>query len=227
MTDTINYKCQRIMKHLLSDHPVAQFFKDPVDTDLIPEYRKVIKNPSDISTVKRRLKNKKYEKLSQWNNDVELIFKNAEKFNGSDSPITLCALQLQEAFEKLKTEYLCDVESLTKRCNKLQAKLEKLLTPNSSRDNVVPELPAFIEAARLRPSKNDSSDLENFLSSLPRLQDELEKMIESPDLKYQILSILQEEEPSSFAGENDIEVDINVLKSSTISKLREFVSSHL
>lgn len=227
MTDSLNDKCQRIMKHLLADHPIASFFKDPVDTKLYSDYKQIVKTPSDISTVKKRLKNKKYDKLSQWNDDVELIFKNAEKYNGSESDITRLAEQLRIAFEKLKSEYLADVESLTKRCYKLQTKLEKLLTPDG-RGGAVPELPAFIKAAKSRPSKNKidryyfGSDLKS-PSSLSKLQDELEKMVKSSDYSYQILSILQEEEPSSFAGENDLEIDIEKLKASTITKLSDFV----
>lgn len=227
MTDSLNDKCQRIMKHLLADHPIAEFFKDPVDTSLYTDYKSVIRTPSDISTIKRRLKNKKYDKLSQWNDDVELIFKNAVKYNGAGSEPDKFAQQLRIAFEKLKVEYLSDVESLTKRCSKLQAKLEKLLSPEGSR-GAVPELPAFVEAEKSRSSKAKFDS--NFLgadpknpNSLAKLQEELEKMVSSSNYSYQILSILKENDPSLYVGEDDIEVDIEKLKPSTITKLSDFV----
>lgn len=226
MTDRLNDKCQRIMKHLLNDHPIAGFFKDPVDTSLYPTYRTIVQTPSDISTIRRRLKNKKYDKLSQWNDDVELIFSNAVKFNGKGTDPERFAKQLQIAFEKLKAEYLYDVESLTKKCIKLQTKLEKLLTPDGT---AVPQLPAFVEAAKSRPSKNkfDSNNYSGIESKNPsalsKLQDELEKMVLSSQYSYQILSILQEDDPSQYAGENEIDVDIEKLKPSTLKKLSDFV----
>ncbi|CAB4066506.1 unnamed protein product [Lepeophtheirus salmonis] len=62
-------------------------FLYPVNTKQFPTYRKVIKNPMDIATIKRRLESGIYRVRDDFCNDVRQIFANCEIFNEDDSPI--------------------------------------------------------------------------------------------------------------------------------------------
>ena len=50
-------------------------------------YRKVIKKPMDISTIRRKLKRNKYDSPASFRADVVLMFKNAITFNAQDKDV--------------------------------------------------------------------------------------------------------------------------------------------
>ncbi|KAH0786329.1 CAMK family protein kinase [Histomonas meleagridis] len=77
-------ECKDITK-ILIDNPVSSLFREPVDTDLYPEYKNYIKHPMDLGTVLSKLNNNKYSSVQQWHSDIELIWSNCEKFNGKDA----------------------------------------------------------------------------------------------------------------------------------------------
>ena len=95
-------QCLKVIKSMLK-HPASELFSDPVDPDQdgVPDYFEIIKNPSDLGTILRRLENNEYLSVDEWKNDVCLIWKNAESYNGVDSPITCLAKSLESVFNKL------------------------------------------------------------------------------------------------------------------------------
>uniref|UniRef100_A0A1A9VP08 PHD finger protein 10 n=1 Tax=Glossina austeni TaxID=7395 RepID=A0A1A9VP08_GLOAU len=59
----------------------------PVNTKQFPTYRKIIKNPMDLSTIKKRLQDLSYKSREDFCVDVRQIFDNCEMFNEDDSPV--------------------------------------------------------------------------------------------------------------------------------------------
>lgn len=91
--------CGAIMKQL-KRHRDAPAFLNPVDPVLlkIPDYPLVVKNPMDLSTVDQKLNNVEYDSVDDFVRDVNLIFSNCYLYNGRESPVSICASNLESAF---------------------------------------------------------------------------------------------------------------------------------
>ncbi|XP_027027133.1 ATPase family AAA domain-containing protein 2 isoform X2 [Tachysurus fulvidraco] len=95
-------------------------FTKPVDTEEVPDYTTVIKQPMDLSTLLSRIDLHKYHTVKDYLHDVDLIWKNALEYNPDKDPSDrlirhrACALkdtvhaiikdELDENFEKICVE---------------------------------------------------------------------------------------------------------------------------
>jgi hypothetical protein len=96
-------ECKRITEILLKS-PGCAVFRNPVDPvrDGIPDYYKIIKQPRDLTTIRRHLDIGIYRSVEEWEADIDLIWANAEKFNGTGSMIHLVAKSMAAKCAKLK-----------------------------------------------------------------------------------------------------------------------------
>ena len=64
-------------------NPLSQSFLYPVDPerDNLPNYYKVVKEPMDLSTIKKKLEDCEYKSSSQWRDDVMKVWDNSLKYN--------------------------------------------------------------------------------------------------------------------------------------------------
>ena len=76
-------------------------FYKPVDTDLLDlhDYKKVIKTPMDMGTIKNKLENRQYGSSAEFAADMRLIFTNCYKYNPPDHEVVIMARKLQDVFE--------------------------------------------------------------------------------------------------------------------------------
>ena len=74
-------------------------FMFPVNTKQFPTYKKVIKSPMDITTIKNKLEKNTYKVRDDFVEDVRLIFSNCEKFNEDDSPVGKAGHAMRSHFE--------------------------------------------------------------------------------------------------------------------------------
>jgi hypothetical protein len=74
-------------------------FLNPVNTKKFPTYKKIIKTPMDIKTIKSKLEAGKYKNKAEVLVDVILIFDNCCTFNEDDSPVGQCGYTLRTFFE--------------------------------------------------------------------------------------------------------------------------------
>nr|XP_026483849.1 uncharacterized protein LOC113391920 isoform X13 [Vanessa tameamea] len=96
-------KDMQFCKNLLCDmecHEHAWPFLVPVNTKQFPQYRKVIKCPMDLSTIKRKLHDSVYKCKEEFASDVRLIFSNCEVFNEDDSPVGRAGHYMRQFFEE-------------------------------------------------------------------------------------------------------------------------------
>ncbi|XP_041988552.1 bromodomain adjacent to zinc finger domain protein 2B-like isoform X13 [Aricia agestis] len=95
-------KEMQFCKNLLCEmecHEHAWPFLVPVNTKQFPQYRKVIKCPMDLSTIKRKLQDSVYKCKEEFASDVRLIFSNCEVFNEDDSPVGRAGHSMRQFFE--------------------------------------------------------------------------------------------------------------------------------
>ncbi|XP_066142335.1 bromodomain adjacent to zinc finger domain protein 2B isoform X3 [Euwallacea fornicatus] len=110
---------KRLMKELapcrvilddLECHDDAWPFLLPVNTKQFPTYKKIIKVPMDLSTIKKRLQDLVYKSKEDFCTDVRQIFNNCETFNEDDSPVGKAGHCMRQFFEARWTE-LCSNHS--------------------------------------------------------------------------------------------------------------------
>uniref|UniRef100_A0AAR2LGF3 ATPase family AAA domain-containing protein 2 n=1 Tax=Pygocentrus nattereri TaxID=42514 RepID=A0AAR2LGF3_PYGNA len=120
-----------------------KIFTKPVDTEEVPDYTTVIKQPMDLSTVLSKIDLHKYVTVKDFLHDVDLIWKNALEYNPDRDPSDrlirhrACALkdtvhaiikdELDEDFEKICVEIK---ESRMKRGSVLKKKKRRKLWSN-------------------------------------------------------------------------------------------------
>lgn len=66
---------------------IAESFNFPVDLDAYPDYARIVPYPIDLNTIKERLENRYYRRLTALKSDVHLIEINDELFNEPGSKI--------------------------------------------------------------------------------------------------------------------------------------------
>jgi len=100
------FMCSTILSQMV-EHDDAWPFKTPVNTKQFPTYRKIIKNPMDMQTMRTKLETGAYKSRADFYADVELIFDNCETFNEDESPVGRAGHSLRAFFDKRWKE-LCE-----------------------------------------------------------------------------------------------------------------------
>ncbi|XP_055599496.1 uncharacterized protein LOC129748778 [Uranotaenia lowii] len=91
--------CKTVLEEM-EVHEHSWPFLLPVNTKQFPTYRKVIKYPMDLSTIKKRLQDLVYKSREDFLNDVRLIFDNCEMFNEDDSPVGTAGHGMRQYLER-------------------------------------------------------------------------------------------------------------------------------
>lgn len=81
--------CRRISRGLdqVMGLAIAEPFTAPVDLNLYPIYSYIVEYPMDLSTIKARLENHFYRRITSAQFDVRYLATNAEQFNEPHSQI--------------------------------------------------------------------------------------------------------------------------------------------
>ncbi|KAF5304691.1 hypothetical protein FQA39_LY09468 [Lamprigera yunnana] len=90
--------CKAVLEDL-ECHDDAWPFLLPVNTKQFPTYKKIIKNPMDLSSIKKRLQDVQYKSKEEFCADVRQIFNNCETFNEDDSPVGKAGHCMRQFFE--------------------------------------------------------------------------------------------------------------------------------
>ncbi|XP_057682643.1 histone acetyltransferase p300 isoform X2 [Corythoichthys intestinalis] len=90
------------LESLYRQEPESLPFRMPVDPQLlcIPDYFDIVKNPMDLSTIKRKLDTGQYQDPWQYVDDIWLMFNNAWLYNRKTSRVYKCCSKLAEVFEQ-------------------------------------------------------------------------------------------------------------------------------
>ncbi|XP_037903201.1 bromodomain adjacent to zinc finger domain protein 2B isoform X3 [Hermetia illucens] len=91
-----------ICKTILNEmelHEDSWPFLLPVNTKQFPTYKKIIKTPMDLSTIRKRIQDLTYKSREDFCVDVRQIFDNCEMFNEDDSPVGKAGHGMRKFFE--------------------------------------------------------------------------------------------------------------------------------
>uniref|UniRef100_A0A336LQU0 CSON001452 protein n=1 Tax=Culicoides sonorensis TaxID=179676 RepID=A0A336LQU0_CULSO len=89
----------KILLDELEVHEDSWPFLLPVNTKQFPTYKKIIKCPMDLSTIKKKLQDMMYKSREEFVIDVRTIFNNCEVFNEDDSPVGKAGHGMRNFFE--------------------------------------------------------------------------------------------------------------------------------
>lgn len=126
MTDTEYKACANLISKIKRCQNVSPFLKpvDPIALG-IPEYFEKIKNPMDISTIKTKLDSKTYTKLSEFNDDFNLMFNNCYSFNQPDSYVYNMGKDLQKSYLNLYNDIITKTKTDGKKKVKISESTEE------------------------------------------------------------------------------------------------------
>ncbi|KAL4629590.1 bromodomain-containing protein 2 isoform X1 [Arapaima gigas] len=99
LTNQLQFLQKAVMKSLWRHH-FAWPFHEPVDATKLnlPDYHKIIKQPMDMGTIKKRLENNYYRSASECLQDFNTMFTNCYIYNKPTDDIVLMAQSLEKAF---------------------------------------------------------------------------------------------------------------------------------
>ncbi|XP_060536537.1 ATPase family AAA domain-containing protein 2-like isoform X2 [Cylas formicarius] len=114
----------RDMCKKLANNKLFFMFTKPVDTDEVPDYTEIIKQPMDLETMMTKVDFHRYECAKDFLNDIDLICHNALEYNparsSADKQIRHRACSLRDyAYTLIKTEMDTDFED---KCQDIKQK---------------------------------------------------------------------------------------------------------
>lgn len=104
-TNQIHFLSKTVMK-MVWKHQYSWPFQQPVDASKLnlPDYHKIIKQPMDLGTIKKRLENNYYWKAQEAIDDFQTIFDNCYIYNKPGEDVVVMAQALEKVFKaKLTT----------------------------------------------------------------------------------------------------------------------------
>lgn len=95
-TDPIVVLCSILEEILndLRDLPDMQPFLFPVNAKKVPDYYRIIQNPMDLTTMRDKLRQRKYITRVEFLADINLIVDNSTLYNGATNNITMAGKRL-------------------------------------------------------------------------------------------------------------------------------------
>ncbi|CAG9327205.1 unnamed protein product [Blepharisma stoltei] len=91
---------RKILQKIIKD-PASASFRKPVNLNEYPDYYSKVKEPIDLSTIKTKLYENKYEIGYQFASDMRLLWSNSFLYNKRGSELYQITLVLSSVFEKL------------------------------------------------------------------------------------------------------------------------------
>ncbi|KAM6899619.1 ATPase family AAA domain-containing protein 2-like [Xenentodon cancila] len=112
---------RNITERLMLDRRFKIFTK-PVNTDEVPDYLMVIEKPMDLSTLLTNIEEQRYDTVSEFMSDAELIWLNALEYNPDIDPrdrhIRQCACALKNTVKAIIRDELG--EDLERACHEIK-----------------------------------------------------------------------------------------------------------
>ncbi|CAG5107750.1 Oidioi.mRNA.OKI2018_I69.chr1.g3472.t1.cds [Oikopleura dioica] len=174
MTNQLQYIKKNIFMTLWN-HKFAWPFQKPVDpVELnLPDYFTIIKNPMDMSTIKKKLYGCKYESAKQCIADYDLMFENCYTYNRPTDDISIMGKKIQDILHN-KIKNMPQVEAVVEKQKRKKNPLEGLGVPSGAplgtRDRN-PPTPMSIDPvpspAPSSKSMNSTTDLDTSIAPSP------------------------------------------------------------
>ena len=212
--------CLDITKKL-RNHPCASIFNEPVNNKdpTLRDYFKKIRNPQDLGSIYDRLLSDEYTSVTQWENDINTVWSNAETYNGANSTVGWIANYLSSVFQKLKAPLdMHNTTNWTRQVYSLTDKLDHYFIdcPDLLQD-AIPQ--NFNQAEEYILPSFSSKDISAFIKA--------SEILNSPQDTAAICKILSKYAPKTNLSKDNIIVDVNNLSKVALHALRDYFKKKL
>lgn len=232
--------CMNTWKELTkkSNLNISWPFLEPVDPVKlgIPDYLTVVKNPMDLSTMKKKLDAGAYNTADEFEADFRLIVENCLLYNGAESEISKLAHELTAVFERkwatkpipgapsssaTYTDYDVDADkilTLNKQIQILQKELDELITRRQSR----PVSKSATPAAAPKPKPKAPATMS--FEEKRQLSVDVNNL--SPEKLGKVVEIIHNSMPNlqQQSDSDVIELDMESLDIKTLRELQKYVN---
>ncbi|XP_063129105.1 bromodomain testis-specific protein isoform X9 [Rattus norvegicus] len=229
--------CSEILKEMLAKKhlPYAWPFYNPVDVDALGlhNYYDIVKNPMDLGTIKGKMDKQEYKDACEFAADVRLMFMNCYKYNPPDHEVVTMArmLQLNAVHQQLQVLSQVPLRKLKKKNEKSKrAPKRKKVNRDENPKKKAKQMKQKEKAKSNQPKKKKPLlKLEEEDNAKPMNYDEKRQL--SLDINKlpgdklgRIVHIIQSREPSlRNSNPDEIEIDFETLKASTLRELEKYV----
>lgn len=228
-------QCGTLLRKLMV-HKFGWVFNTPVDIVKlnIPDYFKVIKNPMDLGTIKRKLETDVYLNPREFAADVRLTFANAMTYNPPGNDVHIMAVQLNKIFEEKwrpigsKLPEVDPNGRLSKAVQRVAAKQQQQQQQCQKKVAEKPKQNNQLKPASMSVDLNEKSVLRNGVMSVEekqKLSRDLESL--SGDMPEQICNFFRKYSSGLSQNDYEIEVDIDEFDNETLFELRKTVNDCL
>lgn len=80
----------------LEARDTSEIFREPVDTNEVPDYLDIVNQPMDLSTMKTKLDNRQYTSLDQMQSDFDLMIQNCLAYNNKDTVFYRAGIRMRD-----------------------------------------------------------------------------------------------------------------------------------
>ena len=94
-----------VLKELF-DQRDSDTFRVAVDPKDVPNYDAIIKYPMDLSLVRKKLAQQRYENVEDCLDDIQIVFDNCKNFNGAENAYYHLALRFEQHFQSSVKNHL-------------------------------------------------------------------------------------------------------------------------
>ncbi|KAF1777742.1 Ubiquitin specific protease domain [Phytophthora cactorum] len=109
----VNNALEMVVQRLL-EMPESEIFREPVDANTVQNYYQIVKQPMDLSTIRRKIEAKEYDSMREFVKDLELIVNNSRIFNGDPTKSVITA-NAQKVLRRARTRWRCSMRRVTSR----------------------------------------------------------------------------------------------------------------
>ena len=202
-------------------------FAQPVDPvrDNVPHYFDIVKNPMDLSTVRHKLDSGQYQSVSEWKDDMELIWKNSLLVNSRTSILGYITVDMQEKYRSL-VQFFTDsqdydwLQKLYFLRDELNGMSKKAFLQAAKREQQ--KASKINKSGQLKQSKQRKQPLTR--AEIIKLSNDINELTDDIHI-LSIFDIFKKYEPQIETDCEVLKVDIAFLKPTTLWALRETVDN--
>ncbi|XP_035997479.1 bromodomain-containing protein 3 isoform X2 [Fundulus heteroclitus] len=199
MSEQLRY-CNNILKEMLSKRHYAYAwpFYTPVDAVALGlhDYHDIIKQPMDLSTIKKKMDQQEYADAKDFAADVRLMFSNCYRYNPPSHDVVYMARKLQEVFEGRYVNIPQEPQgcSITLQCAK-NGMSNRVGSPSASESS-----PSESLSESERSSNEVAMQLAHLEEKLKAVSDQLKRLTKEPLMKPKRKEKLKKDKRSNEKG---------------------------
>ncbi|KAM0677941.1 hypothetical protein BDAP_001421 [Binucleata daphniae] len=207
--------CEKIIEeiHKPKNSAIVWPFLEPISDDVIPGYSQVIKNPTDLKKIKRKLDQNEFANIDEFYKELKLMVNNCYKFNQDVKKIYDCAMEAERLFDSLimreksnKIEIIKKISDLRNSINIMEKEIAVLEEALSEDEKIKKKAKEYTMEERLNIGKQ--------ILELNQIQTtRIAQIVSKGGVNI------------DFLGKNEVELDMRVLTDGVLFEIEEYIKN--